>query len=447
MQYHLPPGPKSKPLVGNLLEFCREPLNFLSNLQQQYGKASMFLFGRTKMILFTTPQAARYVLVENSRNFPTRNAAPEVEMLLGNGLLVSEGDFYQRQRRLVLPAFHRKRVESYRDIIVMHTEQMLKGWQLKKQVDMLEEMQHLALGIVTSALFNVDLTQESSVLSALLENVRKYLNRRRFSPLSFHARRINLPFTTYGRFVRAKALLDKTIYDVVANRRALEEDTGDIVSMLLAAQDEDGSTLTDTQIRDEIMTILAAGHVTTADSLAWTFYLLSQHPLESKRLLAELSSILNGRAPRVEDLTRLPYLEMVIKESMRLFPPVWTMVRRAVDDYELEGYRLPAGSLVLLSPWVFHRMAEYFNEPERFRPERFDPERGERHQPFTYLPFGAGSRICIGSTFAMMELTLIVATVLQHYHPRLVANYPVEPAATVTLWPKFGVHMLLDSVK
>jgi len=444
MTYALPPGPRPKPIVGNILEFRRGQLNFVTSLQRKYGKASTFYFGQTPAVLFATPEAVRYVLVENAKNFTIRDVAQGLRLLLGDGLLTTDGEFHRRQRRLMLPAFHRKRVESYRDTMIAYTERMLEDWQPGQQLDISGEMQRLTLRIVARALFDVDLTQESSTLGAAFNNVREYPNRRRFS---WRGLRIDLPFMPYGKFIRAKALLDETVYGIIAHRRATGEDTGDVLSMLLAARDEDGSALTDKQVRDEAMTLLAAGHETTANALTWTFYLLSQHPTERDKLLAELRTVLNGRAPTVEDLAKLPYLEMVIKESMRLYPPAWLLGRRAERDYDLEGYHLPAGSFAILSPWVFHHMAEYFPEPERFMPERFDPETGEKHPPFSYFPFGAGSRMCIGSTFAMMEARLLLATIIQCYTPVLVPGHPVVPRPMVTLRTKFGMQMILEPTK
>lgn len=444
MIYQLPPGPKPKPIVGNVFEFRKGQVAFMTGLQRQYGKASTFYLGKLQMIFLNTPEAVRYVLVENPKNFTMREITMSLRLLMGDSLLTTDGEFHNQQRRLILPAFHRKRVESYRDIMIAYTERMLEDWQPGQQLDIAGEMQRLTLRIVAKALFDVDLTQESTIIGQAFDDVRLFPSRRRFSPRGW---RINLPFTPYGKFLRAKALLDKTVYQIIARRRAAQEDAGDVLSMLLAARDEDGSALTDVQVRDATMTLLAAGHETTSNALTWTFYLLSQHLPERDKLLAELHRVLKGCAPTVEDLAQLPYLEMVVKESMRLFPPVWMLGRRAVEDYKLEGYHLPAGSFVIFCPWVVHRMADYFSEPERFWPERFDPETGEKQQPFAYFPFGAGPRMCIGSTFAMMEARLLLATILQRYSPLLVPGHPVEPKPMITVRPKFGMQMILESTK
>src|SRR3989442_8386818 len=240
MSYQLPPGPKPRPVVGNLLEFRKDQLSFATRLQQQYGKAFTFYFGKAPMVMFTTTEAVRYVLVENAKNFTNREVTQGLRLLLGDGLLTTDGEFHRQQRRLMLPAFHRKRVENYRDTMIDYTGRMLDHWQPGQQVDVAVEMQRLTLRIVARALFDVDLTQESHALGSAFDNAREYPNRRRYS---LRALRIDLPFTTYGKYVRAKALLDKTVYDIIDRRRSTAEDTGDIVSMLLAARDEDGSAL------------------------------------------------------------------------------------------------------------------------------------------------------------------------------------------------------------
>src|SRR6266487_2876195 len=378
MYMTLPPGPQPRPVVGNILQFRKGQLAFVTSLQREYGKASTFYFGSTPMVMFTTPEAVRYVLVEHARDFTIREITQGLQRLLGDGLLTTDGDFHRQQRRLMLPAFHRKRVESYCDVMVAYTERMLQRWQPGRQVNIAAEMHRLTLEIVANALFNVDISQESTVLGKAFNDVREFPNRRRFS---FRSWRINLPFTAYGRFVRGKAMLDKTVYDISAQRRSTGEDAGDVISMLLAARDEDGAALSNVQVHDEIMTLFAAGHETTANALTWTLYLL------------------------------------------------------------------PAGSFAVLCTWVIHHMAEYFVEPERFWPERFDPAAGEKHPSFAYFPFGAGPRMCIGATFAMMEAWLLLATIIQRYSPALVPGHRVEPRPMVTLHAKFGMQMVLVPTK
>jgi cytochrome P450 len=232
--------------------------------------------------------------------------------------------------------------------------------------------------------------------------------------------------------------------DLIAQHRASGEDSGDVISMLLQAQDEDGSTMTDQQVRDETLTLLAAGHATTANTLSWAFYLLSNHPEQRKTLLDELQRVLSGRAPTVDDLARLPYLDMVVKEAMRLYPPAWMQPRYTVDDFEYGGYHIKRGTIILMSQWVTHRLPDLWPEPDQFKPERFHPETGQKYHPQAYFPFGAGSRICIGMPFANLEARILLGAILQRYVPRLAPGFPVVPQPMVTLFPKFGLQMILE---
>jgi cytochrome P450 len=442
-RYHYPDGPRPKPVVGLSLDFSRDPLGFFTGLQRHYGKAAtLHLLGKFKMVAFFTPAAVRYFLTENPRNFTSREFNYSLTPLLGDGLLTIDGDFHRSQRRLVQPAFHKKRIESYAQTMVAHTEEMLADWRRGEQRDFSVAMQELTLRIVAKTLFDVDLTDSSNQLGRAFNDVILYPNQRRLSWQTWL--RIDSPYTPYGRYIRGRAKLDETIYRIIAERRANKEDTGDVLSMLLASQDEDNETMTDKQIRDETMTFFAAGHETTANALAWTFYLLSENPLKWRLLREELDRVLAGRSPTVDDLPKLVYTDMVIKESMRLFPPAWTIGRQAVDDFEVEGYHLPAGQVVIFPQWVMHRNPDIWGpDAEKFQPERFDPEHPQEVPQFAYYPFGGGPRMCIGMPFAQMEARLLLATIAQRYYPRLVPWHPVVPQPMITLRPKYGLKMRL----
>ncbi len=438
--YHYPPGPKPRPIFGNLLEFRKDQLGFVTNLQRTYGDAATLYFFKTPAVLFTRPEAIRYVLIENARNFINRPVFETLRLLLGDGLLSIDGDFHRQQRRMVQPAFHKQRVESYRDTMVACTEAMLEEWTPGSQRDIADEMMRVTMRIVAKALFNVDIASQVEAIAQAFWEASEY-SRRGHAPFSF---RLNLPFTAYGRYLRARKFLDDTMADLIAQHRASGEDSGDVISMLLQAQDEDGSTMTDQQVRDETLTLLAAGHATTANTLSWTFYLLSQHPEQRSTLLDELRRVLGGRAPTVDDLAHLPYLDMVVKEAMRLYPPAWMQPRYTVNDFEYGGYRFKRGTVILLSQWVTHRLPDLWPEPEAFKPERFHPETGQKYHPQAYFPFGAGSRICIGMPFANLEARILLATILQRYVPRLTPGFPVVPQPMVTLFPRFGLQMILE---
>jgi cytochrome P450 len=443
--YVFPEGPRPKPLIGSTLEFSRDPLGFVTNLQHHYGKAAYAQFmGHIAAAFFFTPAAVKYFLVDNARNFTNREFASHLIEFLGNGLLTIDGDLHRQQRRLTQPAFHRKRIESYATTMTTLTEEMLATWRLGEIRDIASELRQLTLRIVAKTLFDIDITRSVDSLGPAFNKVVAFPDPRRISWENLL--RINLPITPYGRYRLALRELDAAVYRIIAERRASRVDVGDIVSMLLSAQDEDGSVMTDTQIRDQLMTFFAAGHETTANTLAWTFYLLSGHPEVWQQLRYELNQVLGRRTPTVDDLPSLPITGMVLKESIRLYPPAWALGRRAIDDFEVEGYHLPAGTYVVFPQWVLHRLPEIWGpDALDFRPERFDPAHPQEIPPFAYYPFGGGSRMCIGMPFAQLESHLLLATIAQRFRPTVVPRYHVVPLALTTLRPKYGIQVILES--
>jgi cytochrome P450 len=442
---HLPPGPPPLPLVGNVPQFRRDPLAFVRGVQRAYGNVATVHMANRPVVMFFRPEHVRYFLVENARNFTNREFALNLSRLLGDGLLTSDGDFHRRQRRLVQPAFHKKRVESYATIMVEHTRELLDGWQPGQQLDIARAMQELTLRIVAQALFNVDLHRESPQLGQAFTDV---IENPVGLPWSLRGLPLDLPFTPYHKHMAARRTLDDYVYGLIARRRAEGVDRGDVVSMLLRAQDEDdGGMMTDKQVRDQTMTLFAAGHETTANALTWTFYLLSQHPEALARLRAELRSVLAGREPTVDDLPHLPYLDWVVSESMRFYPPAWTQGRRAIEAFELEGYHFAPGTVVMFSQWVIHHLPDIWGDPEAFRPERWDPVNGQKVPQGAYFPFGLGARMCIGMPFAQLEARLLLATILQRYTPTLVPGFQVRPYPRVTLRPRHGIQMTLEPAR
>ncbi len=434
----LPPGPRGLPVAGNLLPMRRDPLRFLETVQQQYGDVATLHMMKRPVILFSRPEAAHYFLVERARNFAAAAGRQEMRRLLGDGLLTTDGEVHRQQRRQVQPAFHKRRVEGYAGIMVEQTGQMLATWRPGMQVDVAHALQELTLRIVVQALFNVDLQTQGAELSRAFNEVIE--NR---PPLLLPQLRLDLPFTAYHHVLAGRRTLDAFVYRLIAERRAAGRDTGDVLSMLLEAQDEDGNGMTDLQVRDQTMTLIAAGHETTSNALAWTLYLLSEHPAERERLLTEVAAVLGGRAPTLDDLPRMPYLDWVLNESMRLFPPAWVIGRTALEPFERDGYTFPAGTRVLFSQWVIHRLPALWEDPGAFRPERWDPALEQKVLPGAYFPFGGGPRMCIGMPFAQLEMRLLLATILQRFIPELVAGFPVVPMPRVTLRLKHGLRMTL----
>lgn len=326
--------------------------------------------------------------------------------------------------------------------MVQFTEEMLKQWRPGMALNMASAMQQLTLSIIAKSLFNIDspplIAELGGAFNAVINNGRSLGSR--------NLLRVNLPFTRYGKVVAGKRTLDEFVYNLIAERREDGRDMGDVLSMLLHAQEE-GDTLSDKQVHDHVLTFVAAGHETAQNTLSWTFYLLSQHPEKREKLLNELQTVLAGRSPTVADLAHLPYLEWVIKESWRILPPAWIQGRRAVNDFELDGYHFPAETIGMISQWVTHNLPDIWGDPEVFRPERWDPVENEKVPQWAYFPFGGGSRICIGMPFAEMETKLLLATILQRYAPRLEPGFPVVPKPRVTLRPKYGMRMILEQVE
>ena len=435
----LPPGPTPLPVVGNILAFRRDQLGYLQALQREFGNMATIYIGNVPVVLLFRPEHVRYILTENPRNFTSREVAEGLRQLIGDGLLTIDGEAHRQQRRMVQPAFHKKRVESYASTMAHYTQEMLKDWHAGDRIDTARAMQELTLRIVGKCLFNLDMADRVDTLgSAFTEMIGNPIGLLE----GFLNVRIDQPFTAYGRRMAAKRRVDEFIYRLIAQRRSETEDKGDVLSMLLEAQ-EGEIALSDTQVRDHIMTFVAAGHETTANALTWTFYLLSQYPAAREKLLAELKSVLAGRAPTIDDLPDLPYTEWVLNESMRLYPPAWTQGRRAVEAFDLDGVHFPAGTMVMFSQWVIHRLPDVWGDPEAFRPERWDPVNEQKVPPWSYFPFGGGPRICIGMPFAQLEAKLLLATILQHYMPRTVPGYQLELNPLITLRPKHGMPMIL----
>jgi cytochrome P450 len=442
----LPPGPKGLPLLGNLLQFRRDPLTFVRGVQRSYGRIATVRILKRRVVMCFRPEHAQYFLVDGARGFASGADRLLMKRFLGEALLTTDGDVHRQQRRLVQPAFHKKRVEGYAEIMTGQTLDMVRGWRPGDEIDIARALQELTLRIILEALFDLDSREQSAELSSLFTEVIEAQNPGVLGALPPRVLdwALNARFLPMYKAVEARRGLDAFVYDLIARRRVEGRDTGDVLSMLLAARHDDGSPMSDVEIRDQAMTLIAAGHETTSNALSWTFHLLSQNPEQYERLRAEIASALGGRTPGVDDLPRLTYLDWVIKESMRIYPPAWTLNRTALEPFELEGYTFPAGTRVVFSQWVIHHLPDVWGDPEVFRPERWDPANEQKLPKGAYFPFGAGPRICIGMPLAEMEARLVLATILQHATPRVVPGWPVEPLPRVTLRLKHGLLTRLD---
>lgn len=434
------PGPRGLPLLGSLLEFRRDMTGFTTRLARRYGDVALFRLGPQKVFLVSDPEEIGRVLVTGHRNFVKSRGLERMKPLLGEGLLTSEGEFHLRQRRHVQPAFHHERLEGYAEAMVRQVERRQNRWSDGATPDVAEEMRAVTLAIAGETLFSADLTDETAeitdALTAILDLFPRIL-----LPFAELLERLPLPGTR--RFERERRRLDAIVYRMIERRRAGAKDRGDVLSMLLTAADE-GVSMSDTQIRDEVITLLLAGHETTANALTWAWYLLSENPEVEAALHRELDAVLGDRPPTFEDLAELKVTRAVLAESMRLFPPAWLIGRRALDDWEADGWPVPAGSLIFMSPWVVHRDPRHWPDPLRFDPARWTSEHGARRHRFTYFPFGAGPRLCIGEGFAWMEGTLLIAALARRWRLRLVPGHPVEVLPRVTLRPRHGMRMRLD---
>ena len=438
-----PRGPRGRLLLGNLHDFQRDQLGFYAACAREYGDVVPVRLGPRRGILFFHPDAIEEVLVTKVRDFVKSPGVRLLRPLLGDGLLLSEGDVWLRQRRLVQPAFHRQRVAAYGEVMATFTARRLADWKDGDVLDIHEEMMVLTQAIVAKTLFDADVTDEAAAVGdasrVLMEDFGARLGSLRQLLPAWLPTPANLKA---GRAIRR---LDDVVYRMIDARRRSGEDRGDLLSILLQARDaDDGATMTDRQVRDEVMTLFMAGHETTAVALSWTWFLLAQHPEVEARLAEELRRVLDARDAGVGDLPALRYTEMVVTESMRLYPPVYGMGRQAVRATEVAGHPLAPGTIVILPTWVVHRDGRWYEDAEAFRPERWADNLARRLPRFAYFPFGGGPRQCIGNAFAMMEAILIVATIARRFRLRLIPGQRVTPTPYVTLRPEPGIRVRLE---
>jgi cytochrome P450 len=438
-----PPGPKSF-IPGRILRAMqRDPISFLTHTARIFGDVAYFRLGPQPAYLVSHPELIREVLVTQHRSFHKGRALQRAKLFLGEGLLTSEEEFHRRQRRLAQPAFHRDRIRRYGEIMVEHALRTRERWRDGDEVDMSREMNRLTLSIVGKTLFDADVEAQADDVGGALTDLMELFGAL-FNPFAPVMRMLPLPSTR--RFERARARLDKLIYGIIEERRRSGEDRGDLLSMLLLAQDEegDGGGMSDLQVRDEAMTLFLAGHETTSNALMWTWYLLAQHPEVFEQLTRELDEVLGDRAPSPADYPRLAYTEMVFAESMRLYPPAWLVGRLAIEDVPLGEYTIPKGSVAIVSQFVTHHDARFWPDPQRFDPMRFTPEAKAARPKFAYFPFGGGPRICIGEGFAWMEGVLLLATLAQRFRVELL-DRDVALQPVITLRAKGGIRMRLHA--
>ena len=449
-----PPGPRGIPIMGTSFMASRDSTRTLTRWAREYGDIIYYRFFGLHFYVLLHPQHVEQVLLGKNGNFVkgiTSRANPE---LFGNGLLTSDGDFWRRQRKLSNPAFHRESLVRYADITTEEATRLLQGWKNGETRNIHNDMMNVTLRIVLRSLFGSDLGESMKVIEPALDAIM--VSSSGFHSIAFF---LGMPTPTRARHFRAVREIDRVVYALIARGRdnlkrretrasnAGQQTAGsakDLLTLLLTARDEDGNSMSDQQLRDEVITLLLAGHETTALNLSWTCFLLAQHPEVEEKLHAELDAVLGGRLPGAADLPKLQYTDRVIREALRLYPPAWRILRRTEEPFAVGDYVLPAGSNIVLSQWVTQRDSRWFSEPECFYPDRWSEETVAKLPRFAYFPFGGGPRVCIGAGFAMMEATLLLATIAQRFRLRLTPNQRIEPLASITLRPKNGIRVVLE---
>ena len=441
-----PPGPPA--LTNNMIQqymfyrnFLKDPLGKVAGWVAEYGDVFQLQFGNSHQYMITNPEMIREILVKQSNIFikgpDYTDEKSGMARFMGQGLVTSNGDFWKRQRRLAAPAFHTQRISAYADTMVSYALQIMDDWHDGTRLDVDEEMMQLTLMIVGRTLFDADASTTVDSVKKAVQVVQKASNTATLLPSW-------IPTPLRIQSTRANATLDEIVYGFIADRRKTGEDKGDLLSMLLLSEDVDGNRMSDKEARDEAVTLFLAGHETTANTLNWTWWLLAQYPEIEAKLHHELDTVLGGQSPTLEDLRRLPYTDMVIKESMRLMPPVWNIGRTANEDTEVLGYTMPKGTNVSIFMYHMHRDPNIWDNANDFMPERWAEDSINDIPKYAYLPFGGGPRVCIGNSFATMEANLLLATIAQRYQFRLVDGVEIVPQAFITMYPRNGLPMTIE---
>lgn len=437
-----PPGPRGLPLLGSLFAFGGDPLGFLTTCARDYGGVAGFRIGPQRFLALSDPAEVERVLVKEHREFPkSQQFWRQVKALFGNGLLISDGPYWQRQRRLAAPAFAGQRLTGNAAVMVDVSERAMAGWRTGEPRDLHTDMMALMLRVAAKTMFGSELEDDVAVMEASLNDALDEVAARVARPFVIPDA---VPLPGHVRYQRGIARMQAVVERVIQERRAAPGAANDLLSALMSARDEDGSAMTDVQLRDEVINFLLAGHETTALVLSWTIHLLTQHPEIDARLAEEARAVLGDRSATIEDMPRLRFTEHVITESMRLYPPAWALTREPRQDCTIGGYRVRAGTSIWLGIWVLHRDPRVYDAPEEFRPDRWADGLAKRIPRFSYMPFGGGPRICIGNRFGLIETVLILATLVRRYRFAAVPDRPVVPFPSITLRPKGGVWARLE---
>ncbi len=438
----IPTIPPDNFLLGNTLRFQRDSLGFITQAANEYGPVVRFRLANVRFYFITHPDGVQRVLHDNQRNYLKGDFFNILRVVAGEGLITSEGEHWLSQRRLMQPAFHRQRIAGFAQMIARRASEMLDRWELVihngQPINLAQEMTELTMGIISEAMFSAQFQDEDHAASGAIAYLLEDLKFRFTIP---YYPGIKIPTLRNLHTRRALRALDQVIYGIIRERRKQGKEADDLLGMLMSARDEEtGQVMSDLHLRDEAVGMFIAGHETTALALSWLFYLLSQNPEAAERMNGEAAA-LGGREVELADLAGLTYTRQAIDEALRLYPPAWITNRTSVEEDEISGFHIPAGSVVGISPYATQRLPEFWPDPERFSPDRFAPENSSSRPRFAYFPFGGGPHQCIGKDFALLEATLIAASIAQRCRLELAPGRPVIPQPTVTLRPKEGVWM------
>jgi len=440
-EQHVPPGPTGFLLAPRrFIDYARDPLGYLTRLARKYGDVVLMPSFGMPFYMFSHPDQIEEILRHKHRLFKKDFYIEALRPLLGNGLLTSEGETWRRQRMMAQPAFQAKQIQQYASTMVEYSERLGSSWRPGETRDIHVEMMRLTLEVVTKTLFDVEVTDEAGEIGSDLETAMNYYA----NPLSMWPTWRHVPTPTNLKFRATLRRLNAIMFQMIRERReAGPGERSDLLSRLLVAEDEEGRKMSDTELRDQLITLFLAGHETTALTLSYTFYLLAQNPEVEATLHNELDRVLGDRPATAEDVPALQYTERVIKESMRLYPPAWTLGREALEECEIGGYRIPKGGQVLMAQWIVHRDERFWPDPERFDPSRWTEENSKDRPRCAYFPFGDGPRICVGNNFAMMEAVLLLTTIAQRFRLELAPGQTLRLVPSVTMRPRDGIKMIV----
>ncbi|WP_096200738.1 cytochrome P450 [Bacillus sp. FJAT-45350] len=433
----------TKLIAGDLEAFQSDPLGFLTQLSKENDVASFRLGPFHKVRLISDPKIIKEILVTKQKYFVKSQDMKVLKSVVGNGLLTSEKDIHQRQRRLIQPAFKKNHISSYGEDMIQTTDDYIQQWKDNEQRTISEDMMNITLGIISKTMFGMPFKDGHKQIGVPMETIMRQAIKRMRTILPLP---LWVPTKNNKKYTQAVKSLDNVLYEIISERRKNGEQKEDLLGILMDAKDETGiNQMSDRQLRDELMTIFLAGHETTANALIWTFYLLAQNPEAERKLYEEIDGVIGSRKPSPDDYINLSYTQNVFSEALRLYPPAYVIGRKVDKDVEIEGHHFKRGDMILISQYVMHRKPEYFENPNSFIPERFEKEQRKKLPEYAYFPFGGGPRVCIGNHFAMMEAVLVIATIARRFRLKL-AEEPkkVKPQPVITLRPKHGLQMFIE---